>query len=99
MWIWINKEYRASTTYECGYENRPGRMAYVMYYKVGLMFILFDIEISYLYPFARSYNVMTIKTYWMIYGWMTGLGIGYIYEMKTEKMEKWKEKGRKKEYS
>ena len=76
------------TPYECGMlpigEGTP-RMS-VKFYLVAMLFILFDIEVVFLYPWAVVYREMLHDHRNMIFGSMlTFLGVlfvGYIYALK-----------------
>jgi NADH-quinone oxidoreductase subunit A len=76
------------TPYECGMvaqgEGTP-RMS-VKFYLVAMLFILFDIEVVFLYPWAVVYREMLVENANLIYGAMVSfLGIlfmGYLYAVK-----------------
>ena len=76
------------TPYECGMlpigEGTP-RMS-VKFYLVAMLFILFDIEVVFLYPWAVVYKEMLHEHANLIFGSMiTFLGVlfvGYIYALK-----------------
>ena len=85
----VGRRSRAKDTpYECGMlpvgEGAP-RMS-VKFYLVAMLFILFDIELVFLYPWAVIYKEMLRDHHNMIFGSMlTFLGIlfvGYIYALK-----------------
>jgi NADH-quinone oxidoreductase subunit A len=83
------------TAYECG--MRPVgegtvRMS-VKFYLVAMLFILFDIEVVFLYPWAVIFKDMVRQQPGLILGSMLGfmgvLFIGYIYALKKEAFD-WK---------
>jgi len=83
------------TAYECG--MRPvgegtTRMS-VKFYLVAMLFILFDIEVVFLYPWAVIFKGMIRQQPGLILGSMLGfmgvLFIGYIYALKKEAFD-WK---------
>ncbi len=93
----VGKRTRAKDTpYECGMiPIGPGnaRMS-VRFYLVAMLFILFDIEVVFLYPWAVVYKEMLRDHANLILGSMlTFLGIlivGYIYAVKKQAFD-WKQ--------
>jgi NADH-quinone oxidoreductase subunit A len=83
------------TPYECGMlPVGPGstRMS-VRFYLVAMLFILFDIEVVFLYPWAVVYKQMLKENAGLILGsmlsFMAILLVGYIYAVKKEAFD-WK---------
>jgi NADH-quinone oxidoreductase subunit A len=76
------------TAYECGMlpvgEGSP-RLS-VKFYLVAMLFILFDIEVVFLYPWAVIYKTMLKENAALIFGSMVSflgiLFVGYIYAVK-----------------
>ena len=70
--------------YECGIEPSPqpivggGRMP-VAYYLTAMLFILFDIEMVFLYPFAVSSDALGIFGLVEIFLFILTLGFAYAY--------------------
>src|SRR6266404_6327229 len=76
------------TAYECGMlpvGEGNARMS-VKFYLVAMLFILFDIEVVFLYPWAVIYREMLKQNANMIYGSMLSflaiLLVGYLYAVK-----------------
>ena len=76
------------TAYECGMlpvGEGNARMS-VKFYLVAMLFILFDIEVVFLYPWAVVYREMLAQNAGLILGSMVSflgiLFIGYIYALK-----------------
>lgn len=76
------------TAYECGMlpiGEGTARMS-VKFYLVAMLFILFDIEVVFLYPWAVVYKTMLKENAAMIFGSMISflvvLFVGYIYALK-----------------
>ena len=83
------------TAYECGMVpigEGSTRMS-VKFYLVAMLFILFDIEVVFLYPWAVIYKEMLARDANMIFGSMvTFIGIllvGYVYAVKKQAFD-WK---------
>jgi NADH-quinone oxidoreductase subunit A len=76
------------TAYECGMlpiGEGTARLS-VKFYVVAMLFILFDIEVVFLYPWAVIYKTMLHENASMIFGSMLSflaiLFVGYIYALK-----------------
>jgi NADH-quinone oxidoreductase subunit A len=76
------------TAYECGMlpiGEGTARLS-VKFYVVAMLFILFDIEVVFLYPWAVIYKTMLAENAAMIFGSMLSflaiLFVGYIYALK-----------------
>ena len=76
------------TAYECGMlpiGEGTARLS-VKFYLVAMLFILFDIEVVFLYPWAVIYSTMLKENAAMIFGSMISflgvLFVGYIYALK-----------------
>ena len=74
--------------YECGMpvtEAAAPRFS-VKFYLVAMLFILFDIEIVFMYPWAVVYRDFLAQQgsiiFWSMTGFVTVLTIGYIYAIK-----------------
>ena len=73
--------------YECGFEAfEDARMKFdVRYYLVAILFILFDLEIVFMYPWAVVYRD-AIKQgsaiFWSMLSFITILMVGYVYALK-----------------
>jgi NADH-quinone oxidoreductase subunit A len=83
------------TAYECGMlpVGEGSTRLSVKFYLVAMLFILFDIEVVFLYPWAVVYKEMLAKNAPLILGSMlTFMGIlfvGYIYALKKRAFD-WK---------
>jgi NADH-quinone oxidoreductase subunit A len=78
------------TAYECGMlpvGEANSRMS-VKFYLVAMLFILFDIEVIFLYPWAVVYKDLLAQNANMIFGSMISfigiLFVGYLYALKKE---------------
>jgi NADH-quinone oxidoreductase subunit A len=82
--------------YECGMipiGDGSSRMS-VKFYLVAMLFILFDIEVVFLYPWAVVYKTMLRENANLIFGSMLSflgvLAVGYIYAVKKKAFD-WKQ--------
>ena len=72
------------STYECGFEAfRDSRMEFdVRFYLVAILFIIFDLEIAFLFPWAISLGNLGTLGFWSMMVFLFVLTIGFIYEWK-----------------
>src|ERR1700712_2350289 len=71
------------TPYECGFSPVYGQTRTpfsIQYYLVGILFLLFDLEILLLYPIAVALGDVTIMGYWVAMLFAGVLTLGFIYE-------------------
>ncbi len=68
--------------YECGFEAfEDARMKFdVRYYLVAILFILFDLEIAFLFPWAIAYREIGAVGFWAMMVFLGVLVVGFIYE-------------------
>ncbi|MDH3210074.1 MAG: NADH-quinone oxidoreductase subunit A [Burkholderiaceae bacterium] len=73
-----------NSPYECGFEPfEDARMKFdVRYYLVAILFILFDLEIAFLFPWAVSLNEIGAPGFWAMMVFLTILVVGFVYEWK-----------------
>ena len=70
--------------YECGFEAfEDARMKFdVRYYLVAILFILFDLEIAFLFPWAVALREIGPAGFWAMMIFLTILVVGFAYEWK-----------------
>ena len=75
--------------YECGFEAfEDARMKFdVRYYLVAILFIIFDLEIAFLFPWAVVLGDIGMFGYWAMAIFLGILVIGFIYEWKKGALE------------
>jgi NADH-quinone oxidoreductase subunit A len=68
--------------YECGFEAfEDARMKFdVRYYLVAILFIIFDLEIAFLFPWAVSLDAIGFFGFASMMVFLTILVVGFIYE-------------------
>jgi NADH-quinone oxidoreductase subunit A len=68
--------------YECGFEAfEDARMKFdVRYYLVAILFILFDLEIAFLFPWATVINDIGMAGFLSMMVFLTILVVGFVYE-------------------
>jgi NADH-quinone oxidoreductase subunit A len=73
-----------NSPYECGFEAfEDSRMKFdVRYYLVAILFILFDLEIAFLFPWAVSLREIGFLGFWDMMLFLGILVVGFAYEWK-----------------
>lgn len=77
--------------YECGFEGEGEvrNQFDVQFYLVAILFIIFDLEVAFLFPWAVSLSKIGVFGFWSMMLFLTLLTIGFIYEWKRGALE-WK---------
>ena len=72
------------SAYECGFEPfNDSRMEFdVRFYLVAILFIIFDLEIAFLFPWAISLGSIGFLGFYSMMIFMFILTVGFIYEWK-----------------
>ena len=75
--------------YECGFEAfEDSRMKFdVRYYLVAILFIIFDLEIAFLFPWAVALGDIGLLGFWSMVVFLGVLTIGFVYEWKKGALE------------
>ena len=78
-----------ASPYECGFEAfEDSRMKFdVRYYLVAILFIIFDLEIAFLFPWAISLDSVGLFGFVSMGVFLGVLVIGFIYEWKKGALE------------
>lgn len=72
------------TPYECGFSPVYGQTRApfsIQYYLVGILFLIFDLEILLLYPIAVTLYNVSIYGFWIAILFFTILTLGFVYEL------------------
>jgi NADH-quinone oxidoreductase subunit A len=77
------------SAYECGFNAfDDARMKFdVRFYLVAILFIIFDIEVSFLFPWAVAFGKLGLFGFWSMMLFLGVLTIGFIYEWKKGALE------------
>ena len=77
------------SAYECGFEAfDDSRMEFdVRFYLVAILFIIFDLEIAFLFPWAISLGNIGLLGFWSMIIFLSVLTVGFIYEWKKGALE------------
>jgi NADH-quinone oxidoreductase subunit A len=73
-----------NSPYECGFEAfEDARVKFdVRYYLVAILFILFDLEIAFLFPWAVALRDIGASGFWAMMIFLAILVVGFVYEWK-----------------
>ncbi len=68
--------------YECGFDafSDARRRFDVRFYLVAILFIIFDLEVAFLFPWAISLGAIGIFGFWSMMLFLAVLTVGFIYE-------------------
>ena len=77
------------SAYECGFDAfDDARMKFdVRFYLVSILFIIFDLEVAFLFPWAISLGKIGIFGFWSMMLFLAVLTIGFIYEWRKGALE------------
>lgn len=72
------------SAYECGFNPfGDARSKFdVKFYLVAILFIIFDLEVSFLFPWAMVLNKISLFGFWTMVLFLVILTVGFIYEWK-----------------
>lgn len=75
--------------YECGFEpfNDARSRFDIRFYLVAILFIIFDLEIAFLFPWAVALKEIGVMGFWSMMAFLGLLTIGFIYEWKKGALE------------
>jgi len=80
----IIKQYdlEKTSSYECGFDPfEDSRTKFdVKFYLVAILFIIFDLEIVFLFPWATSLGNLDFLGYWSMLIFLAVLTVGFVYE-------------------
>jgi NADH:ubiquinone oxidoreductase subunit 3 (subunit A) len=70
------------SAYECGFDpfdDARGRFD-IRFYLVAILFIIFDLEVSYLFPWAMVLKQLNLFGFWTMIVFLLILTVGFVYE-------------------
>jgi NADH-quinone oxidoreductase subunit A len=77
------------SAYECGFNAfDDARMKFdVRFYLVAILFIIFDLEVSFLFPWAVAFGDLGLYGFWSMMVFLGVLTVGFIYEWRKGALE------------
>ena len=84
-----NPDPEKTSTYECGFNAfDDARMKFdVRFYLVAILFIIFDLEVAFLFPWAVSLGDIGLVGFWSMVVFLGVLTVGFIYEWRSGALE------------
>ena len=84
-----NPDSEKLSPYECGFEPfQDARAKFdVRFYLVAILFIIFDLEVAFLFPWAVSLGALGLFGFWSMIVFLGVLTIGFIYEWRKGALE------------
>lgn len=84
-----NPDPEKNSAYECGFNAfDDARMKFdVRFYLVAILFIIFDLEVAFLFPWAVSLGTIGVFGFWSMVVFLGVLTIGFIYEWRSGALE------------
>jgi len=70
------------SAYECGFNPfEDSRSQFdVRFYLVGILFIIFDLEVTFLFPWSMTLGSTTLFSFWTMMVFLVILTVGFVYE-------------------
>ena len=83
------KDAEKLSPYECGFEAfDDSRMKFdVRFYLVSLLFIIFDLEVAFLFPWAVAFDGLPALGFWAMIVFLGVLTVGFVYEWRKGALE------------
>lgn len=77
------------SAYECGFEAfDDARMKFdIRFYLVAILFIIFDLEVAFLFPWAVAFHDVGWAGFWAMIAFLSVLTIGFVYEWRKGALE------------
>ena len=77
------------SAYECGFNAfDDARMKFdVRFYLVSILFIIFDLEVAFLFPWAVAFKSFGLFGFWSMMLFLGVLTVGFVYEWKKGALE------------
>ena len=84
-----NPDPEKNSAYECGFNAfDDARMKFdVRFYLVSILFIIFDLEVAFLFPWATVFGDLGWYGFWSMMVFLGVLTVGFIYEWKKGALE------------
>jgi NADH-quinone oxidoreductase subunit A len=84
-----NPDSEKLSPYECGFEPfADARSKFdVRFYLVAILFIIFDLEVAFLFPWAVSLGAIGMFGFWSMMAFLLVLTVGFVYEWRKGALE------------
>nr|QZN07998.1 NADH dehydrogenase subunit 3 [Craspedacusta sowerbii] len=77
------------SVYECGFDpmNTPGEPFSVRFFLIAILFLVFDLEISFLFPWSVGMTSISLQGHFIVFIFLLILTMGLVYEWKKGGLE------------
>lgn len=77
------------SAYECGFDPfDDARSKFdIRFYLVAILFIIFDLEVSFLFPWCVNLGSLSLFAFWSMFIFLFILTLGFVYEWKKGALE------------
>jgi len=84
-----NPDSEKLSPYECGFEPfADARSKFdVRFYLVAILFIIFDLDVAFLFPWAVSLGAIGMFGFWSMMAFLLVLTVGFVYEWRKGALE------------
>ena len=84
-----NPDAEKLSEYECGFPAfEDARSQFdVRFYLVSILFIIFDLEVAFLFPWAVAFGDLSMTAFWSMMVFLGVLTVGFAYEWKKGALE------------
>jgi NADH-quinone oxidoreductase subunit A len=84
-----NPDSEKLSAYECGFEAFDDARSQfdVRFYLVAILFIIFDLEVAFLFPWAVAFGDVGLFGFWSMVIFLSILTIGFVYEWRKGALE------------
>jgi NADH-quinone oxidoreductase subunit A len=84
-----NPDSEKLSPYECGFEPfADARSKFdVRFYLVAILFIIFDLEVAFLFPWAVALGTIGMFGFWSMMAFLFVLTVGFVYEWRKGALE------------
>ncbi len=82
LFVFQNPDIEKSSSYECGFNpwGDARNKFEIRFYLVAILFIIFDLEIAFLFPWIIMFKYFYLKSFSIIIAFILILTVGFIYE-------------------
>jgi len=77
----FNPDSEKLSAYECGFDPyEDARNTFdIRFYLVAILFLIFDLEAAFLFPWCASFSFLSIDSFWLMFDFIIELLLGFIY--------------------
>lgn len=61
--------------------GEPRERFFIGFFLLAILFVVFDVEVIFIYPWAVAFDLITIEGFWVMIAFIGLILIGYVYEI------------------